>query len=343
MSLFRKKETDSTNFWVSYADLMAGLLFVFILLIGAIVIKSMALKSSLHDKEESLSSTQSSLEEKLSVLELRDDEIKALKQILLDRKSQLDDYSKRIVVLQTDLVDTNNSLNKKSKSLKDYEGKVLVLSNRLTDANNSMSLKDEQLVALLSKLEDKETRYERLVSDLQKTKKRIKGLTGIKVKVIGTLKKALGKNVAIDPDSGSLKLASNILFATGEAELKEGSKEKLKQIFEEYIGTLVRKKEIRKHLDKIIIEGHTDSDGSYLYNLELSQMRAFTVMRYLLSLDFSKENHIKPLVVASGRSYLDIIKVNGKEDKEASRRIEIKFTLKNDNAMHEIEKILEDE
>ncbi|MBN2250019.1 MAG: hypothetical protein JW682_06750, partial [Campylobacterales bacterium] len=36
--MFRKKATDEgSNFWISYADLMAGLLFVFILLIGAIV------------------------------------------------------------------------------------------------------------------------------------------------------------------------------------------------------------------------------------------------------------------------------------------------------------------
>jgi len=32
---------------------------------------------------------------------------------------------------------------------------------------------------------------------------------------------------------------------------------------------------------------------------------------------------------------------NGKENKFASRRIEIKFRLKNDDAMHEIERILE--
>ena len=53
--MFRKKESDnSANFWISYADLMAGLLFVFILLIGAIVSKSIILKSNLHEKEDKL-------------------------------------------------------------------------------------------------------------------------------------------------------------------------------------------------------------------------------------------------------------------------------------------------
>jgi chemotaxis protein MotB len=66
-------------------------------------------------------------------------------------------------------------------------------------------------------------------------------------------------------------------------------------------------------------------------------------MNYLLTLDFAKRYNIKPLITASGRSYLDAVKVNGVEDKEASRRIEIKFRLKNEDAMHEIEKVLDAE
>ena len=106
---------------------------------------------------------------------------------------------------------------------------------------------------------------------------------------------------------------------------------------------LVTDKDIKPHLDKIIIEGHTDSDGEYIYNLKLSQDRALAVMEYLLTLDFSKQNNIQSLMMASGRAYLDSITKNGVEDKEASRRIEIKFRLKNDDAMHEIEKVLDAE
>ncbi len=62
-------------------------------------------------------------------------------------------------------------------------------------------------------------------------------------------------------------------------------------------------------------------------------------MNYLLSLDYVKQKGIKPYMLASGRSYLDpIYKEDGTEDKDASRRIEIKFTLKNQNAMKEIER-----
>ncbi len=333
--LKRKQSLENTNFWISYADLMAGLLFIFILLIGAIVIKSIVLKSNLNSKEKNLASAKNSLS-------LKDREIKRLKGLLLKQKASISNLSNKIVLLQTNINELNQTLGKKDRDIKKYKGDILVLSNQLVDANHSVKLKDEQIVALLAKLNDKETRYEKLVSDLQKTKSRIKSLTGMKIKVIAALKESLGDRVSIDK-SGVLRLSSKVLFDKGKAVLKDDAKENLKDVFSRYIKTLVENKEIRKHLDKIIIEGHSDSDGSYLYNLELSQKRAYSVMNFLLGLDFAKKYDIKPMVMASGRSYLDPIKVDGVEDKNASRRIEIKFLLKNSESMREIEKILEDE
>ena len=99
---------------------------------------------------------------------------------------------------------------------------------------------------------------------------------------------------------------------------------------------------IAPYIDKIIIEGHTDSDGGYLYNLKLSQERALEVMNYLLSLPIATRYNLKKYLTASGRGYMDRVIKNGVEDKEASRRIEIKFSLKNQEAMYEIERILDE-
>ena len=335
MTFKKNKNEDITNFWISYADLMAGLLFVFILLIGAIVTKSIILKNHLLTSE-------SSLEKKKSTLQLKNDEIQDLKAMLFQKNTQLSSFSNKIVILQSIINDTNASLLEKEKSLKDYQGKVLVLSNELDSKKQAIDLKDEQVLKLLNAMGEKETKYDRLVAQMQKTKNKIKNLTGIRIKVIGELKRILGKKIEIDPKNGSLRFSSNILFDKGKSVLKDDSKQQLKKVFIEYVGALIGNKDIKNHIDKIIIEGHTDSDGGFLYNLELSQKRAYEVMNYLLSLKFVKQHNIKPLMIASGRSYLDpIYNKEGKEDKDASRRIEIKFSLKNQNAMKEIERILD--
>jgi len=335
MNLKRSKKDDVTNFWVSYADLMAGLLFVFILLIGAIVTKSIILKHHLLSSENSVEKTK-------SVLQLKNDEIQELKGMLFQKNTQLSSFSNKIVILQSIVNDVNASLLEKEKNLEDFKGKVLVLSNELNAKQNAIALKDKELLKLLTELGDKETRYDRLVAQMQNTKEKIKNLTGIRIKVISELKKMLGKNIKINPKNGSLRFSSNILFDVGKSILKENSKQELKKVFIEYVGALLNNPDIKGHIDKIIIEGHTDSDGGFLYNLELSQKRAYEVMNYLLSLDFVKKHNIKSLMIASGRSYLDpIFGKDGKEDKEASRRIEIKFSLKNQSAMKEIERILD--
>ncbi len=409
--MFRKKSTDEgSNFWISYADLMAGLLFVFILLIGAIVSKSIILKSDLHDKEERLSLISQTLKTKESKLDeysatlaknktllgekdeylaknqkdiedkkrdienkkkdienkkklidkkdkyiaenkksldLKVEEIKKLNKMLLDANTQQDLLSKKVVIVQNLLNETNTTLQKEKKihhkTLNDYKGQIIVLSDQLTEANKTVMYKDEKLLKVLNALDEKETKYDDLIVKLQGQKAKIKSLTGIKLKVIAALKEELGSQVAIDKQSGSLRLASSILFQRGRSSLKEESKKELKQVFEEYIGALVTNTKIRPHLDRIIIEGHTDSDGGYLYNLDLSQKRAFAVMNFLLTLDFARQYNIKPLMIASGRAYLDAIIVDGVEDKDASRRIEIKFRLKNEDAMYEIEKVLDAE
>ncbi len=437
---------EESNFWISYADLMAGLLFVFILLIGAIVSKSIILKSDLHNKEAKLSSLSKNLKDKENTLDelsdtlakskalisekdgylsenekliklkneriakdaehlsenekllmekdnlltlkdahiaedvaklsksekliqlnnahiakdqmmlsdnermfkLKISEIEKLNKLLLAANTREAQLSDKIIIVQNMLDKNENALKKNkdllatnTKTLKDYEGKVLILSNDLTKSKDNVKIKDEKLLTLLNAMDEKKTKYDALISNLQSQKAKIKSLTGIKLQVVAALKESLGSKINIDKKTGSLRLASNILFGSGEATLKPESKVELKKAFEEYIGALVNNPKIKPHLDQVIIEGHTDSDGSYIYNLNLSQKRALAVMEYFLTLEFSKKHNIRPLMTASGRAYLDAIKVNGVEDKEASRRIEIKFRLKNQDAMNEIEKVLD--
>lgn len=399
------KDNNNTSFWISYADLMAGLLFVFILLVGAIIIKYSFLETESKILEKTLNSEKTALEKSKKELAEKEKEVFNTLLALEKSKKNLDSLKNTIEILNKDLdksSKTNDELNQTIKEdkklissheadLKSKKVQIELLTNlklenkekiaqlilkeeklketldllnisvkekdnKLITYTEDILLKEKLIVALkdknlllddeikvvLARLKNNETKHELAIKDLSDTKQKIKNLTGIKIKVITLLKNALGNNMQIDPKNGAISLSSNILFDEGKYTLKANAKEALKNAVYDYFNTILVNDEINKHIDKIIIEGHTNSKGSFLYNLELSQKRAYSVMSFLLDLDFDKKDNLNKLVVASGRSFLDPIYDNsGLELKDESRRIEIKFRLKNEDAIKEIESILD--
>lgn len=394
----QNKNNNNTNFWISYADLMAGLLFVFILLIGAIIVKysllqseSKQLEQNLHKEKLALEKNKEELERNKQELNKKEEKIKNvltdlssleikykktkedLKNSLIlneEYKAQIKNKEELLVKSQKSIDDLKDNINetklKLNISLKEKEQLALsvqeltelskqkdqkldelleeVLAKRtlIESFENKTKTLNDEIALMTQKLKTSEKLHDKLSTQLQNTKDKIKSFTGIKVKVITLLKKSLGDKIQIDPKNGSLRLSSKVLFDEGEYILKEDSKSALKSALYDYFQTILDNNEINKHIDKIVIEGHTNSKGTYLYNLELSQKRAFSVMDFLLTLDFNNHENLKELILASGRSFLDpIYKEDGTEDIDASRRIEIKLRLKNEEAIKEIGKLLQ--
>lgn len=98
------------------------------------------------------------------------------------------------------------------------------------------------------------------------------------------------------------------------------------------------------YLGEIIIEGHTDTQGTYLVNLELSQERALSVATYCLqmpSLSESQLEKLREILTAKGKSYSDpIYNDDGTINMDASRRVEFKFRMKDSEMIDEIRDIL---
>lgn len=370
-----KNQKESQNFWISYADLMAGLLFVFILLLGAIVIKYVfiqtdlqAIRTDLQKEKEALGMSEDALADKKRRLEEVQSQLKDaqaqnmhlafnlsqaqakidalgddLNASMAQQKMLRDDIANKIEQIALNI----EEIDKLKDLLLDYElkEKTLATANEALEEKvlkdrRTITLKDEEIAMLESRLLSKSKAHQKLVEELNITKVKIKNLTGIRIKVVKKLRDELGKSIAIDPKSGALRFSSNILFTQNAFTLKEGSKEQLERVLNKYINTLLSDEEIRPYIDRIIIEGHTNSDGTYLYNLELSQKRALAVMNFLLQKYPQNEKMYRKYLSASGRSYADIIMKNGEEDKDASRRIEIKFRIKNEEAIKELQNFL---
>ena len=338
--MYNKEQKNDENFWISYADLMAGLLFVFILVIGAIVIKYLYTQNTLEKEKAALNQSQEELINKNEVLSKLNDLLRKIedeKSLLVNQLSKSDEA----------LALNNQELQKLKDLLLNYELKEkeqVETTNKLTSelevSKNSITLKDQELTVLLNRLLEQEKAHQKTVEEFDITKAKIKSLTGIKINVITKLKEKLGKSINIDEKSGAIKFSSNILFDQGAYKLKDESKKELNQVLKKYLTTLLDDKEIRKYIHGITIEGHTNSDGSYLSNLELSQQRALEVMQFLYESNTINKDLLNKYVSSSGKSSSDLIFKDGVEDKDASRRIEIKFIIKNEEAVKELQNYL---
>jgi len=56
---------------------------------------------------------------------------------------------------------------------------------------------------------------------------------------------------------------------------------------------------------------------------------------------WNKDKRLERYLIASGRSFSDLVIKNGKEDPDASRRIEIKISISDKESMREMENFLE--
>lgn len=417
--MYDKKESNEENFWISYADLMAGLLFVFILVIGAIIIKYLyaqtdlkAIKTNLEEQKQALNLSEEELlnkktklntvntklqkiqEEKIHLsfelaksknmfnetkiqleeekkladelnkkletknksLDISNEQIKNITAILEDKENNIKllnknlEDEKSVVLSKVEQINLNIEEMDKLKALlfdyelqeKEYKNTNTKLSTQVENQENMISLKDEELIMLENKILIQSKLHQKIVEEFDITKVKIKHLTGIKITVISKLREKLGKSINIDEKSGAITFSSNILFDQGKYNLKEESKQELSLILKKYLQALLDDESIRKYIHSITIEGHTDSDGTYLDNLALSQQRALEVMQFLYTSQIADKTLLEKYVNASGRSYSDIVYKNGVEDKDNSRRIEIKFRIKNEVAIKELQNFLGD-
>ena len=141
--------------------------------------------------------------------------------------------------------------------------------------------------------------------------------------------KSAGINCRIDSASGRIPIDATLLYDTNEYQVTDAGKQILSGVFRVYCAVLSQEK-YRDFISNVTVIGHTDSDGSYDYNVTLSQKRADAVRDFCLS-DECGVNDVAWLsshLVAEGHSYDErIFNADGSENKAASRRVELGFTV----------------
>lgn len=179
---------------------------------------------------------------------------------------------------------------------------------------------------------------------IEEMKRTIDQIMGVRVNLIEDLNEEFGgSGIEIDEKTGAMIFNTDILFEFDAAELKPEGFAFLDEFVPAYLDVLLESG-YDDYISEIIIEGHADRVGGYLYNLELSQERAFSVAEYILSEDFPYQNiqeHLKEKLTVNGRSYTDgRYDEDGEYSYDDSRRVEFKFRLKDEEILEATRELL---
>ena len=222
-------------------------------------------------------------------------------------------------------------------------------TSQLQQQYDALEKSEKELEANEKELEEKNRQAEEDAKTIDDQRKQLYQLIGVKAEIVEQLQKEFndsGMEVKVDSKTGAITLDSSILFDFNKYELKDSGKKFLKKFVPKYLSVLLNE-DNKQYIAEIIIEGHTDTKGSYLTNLDLSQKRALSVVTYCLDpdnkiMDKKMIKEMRSILTANGRSYSDpIYKADGSVDMAASRRVEFKFRLKDDEMIDEMAKVLE--
>ncbi len=311
----RKKKSGDNGFnvWRSYSDMMAGVLLLFVLIMCVTLFQAQkSYDESIQERDE--------------------------------RIALQEEYTQEILAQQS--------------ALEEKEGQLQTQDEQLQTQNEQLAQQEEQLAQLAAQLKEQETTLnaqktalDEQTAQLRAQQVQIDQIIGVKADVVSSLRKefaANNVNVDIDSQTGALTLDANVMFDYDEAELTEEGKAVLREILPIYCKVLLAD-ENKEYLAEIIIDGYTDTVGDYSYNLELSQRRSLAVAQYLLEIqdEFLTSEEMESLetyLTVNGHSMANpILDEEGNVDMDASRRVEVKFRLKDEEMIEELNKIMSEE
>ena len=211
------------------------------------------------------------------------------------------------------------------ESLSGLNAKVLTLEEELEGSK-------EHLKQLLKNTTD-------AITELKNEKAKLQRVTHIENEIFDRLDKTFDKNRFYNKKDHSLDFRKLALFTAGNSIYEIEAMKVVAENFNQYMAIMVEYKEYIKH---IIIEGHTDSSGIEEDNIALSKKRALAIKYYLERLSIVKQYHMQSSMKVEGYGSSKAIKINNIEDKDASRRIKIKFELQEKQILDNLRRIIND-
>lgn len=354
----RTGRADGGAAWISYSDMMAALLLLFVLVLCYSMYQYFAMletktaeldeqsallsaqQLTLDQQQLTLNQQQATLDEQKNTLQIQQDELLTQQLALLAKETELSSALSQLEEKQS-LLDTQSlTLEEQEKIILAAQAMLSTKEAELNAANIELETKQQELANATILLGQQQE-----AMSLQQ--QRLDDLVGVRTQIVRELTTALNRadlKARVDANTGDIMLESAVFFDHAQSSIKEEGLLFLQRFVPVYLGVLLQP-EYESFLGEIIIEGHTDTSGSYLVNLELSQERALSVAAYCLqmpNLTNVQTTKLRDILTAKGRSFSNpVYNADGTINMDASRRVEFKFRMKDSEMIDEIRNMLD--
>ena len=202
----------------------------------------------------------------------------------------------------TEKQEYENALSRKQDELDAKE-------KELNEKANSLNLKTFEIEQMNTALKMREEEIQTLSDDLKIQKN---ALESLKTRITSALANFTSDELTVEQKSNGqvyISLSQQLLFKKGSNQVDIKGQEAIKKL-----GKILKNTDV-----DIVVEGHTDTDGTSQKNWDLSVTRATEVVKILQSAGVKPEN-----LVASGRAfYVPVANNDTEANKSINRRTEI--------------------
>jgi len=330
----------SVNYWPGFVDALATLLLAIMFLLSVFVLAQFILSQEITGKDQVLNRLNSQIDELTSLLALE----RANKQDLEDSIANLE---ASLSSTESERSRLEELLSAGTSNTEETEERIGVLSTRVEEEkqisqralsqvellNQQISALRRQIAALEDALDASESRdreSQTKIADLGKRlnvalAQRVQELNRYRSDFFGRLREILGGRSDIRIVGDRFVFPSEVLFASGGAELNEQGKAEMLKVGQALIQI---GSEIPDDISWVLrVDGHTDNiplsgTGRIRDNWELSSSRATSVVRFFIEQGIPANR----LVAAGFGEYQPLEDADTDEARAKNRRIELKLT-----------------
>ncbi|MGB3224708.1 MAG: OmpA family protein [Desulforhopalus sp.] len=291
-----------------------------------------ALQTLRRELEDKIAKTVAELDQEQQLTMSLRDRSKVLQARLADEQEKtllaqenLEESNIRIQALSALIGEQQESLDKEQRLTADARAEVALLRTQLSELRSQLSEINKALSIAEAKRTEQEEEIRHLGERLNiELSRRVNELERYRSDFFGRLREIIGDNPVIRIEGDRFLLQSELLFASGTAELGEQGQKQLQQVAKVLLELIPA---IPDDLQWILrVDGHTDripiSSSRFSSNWELSMARAVSVVKYLAEQGIPEER----MAPAGFSKFHPIDQGDSEEAYRKNRRIEIKLT-----------------